>query len=165
MIWGGHPGEWEGEHPVKVAEEVGADGIYFVGWRGHDDLPKGLAACDALVVPSVDDPYPQVPLEAMAVGLPVVACRSGGLISMVNLDPARPTGWLVPPDDLDALADVLATVVNEPTERAERGANALAHARAELSWNSLVTRFEAVYAHGVERHRRREAEEARRASA
>ena len=56
VIWGGHPGEWEGEHPVNVAEEVGADGIYFVGWRGHDDLPQGLAACDALVVPSVDDP-------------------------------------------------------------------------------------------------------------
>jgi glycosyltransferase involved in cell wall biosynthesis len=164
VIWGGHPGEWEGEHPVKVAEEVGADGIYFVGWRGHDDLPEGLAACDALVVPSVDDPYPQVPLEAMAVGLPVVACRSGGLMSMVNLDPARPTGWFVPPDDLDALADVLVTVVNEPTERAKRGANALAHARAELSWIGLVTRFEAVYAQGVERHRRREAEQTGRAS-
>ena len=118
MIWGGHPGEWEGEHPVTVAEEVGADGIYFAGWRGHDDLPEGLAACDVLVVPSVDDPYPQVPLEAMAVGLPVVACRSGGLLSMVNLDPARPTGWFVPPDDLDALTDVLVTVVNDPAERA-----------------------------------------------
>jgi glycosyltransferase involved in cell wall biosynthesis len=165
VIWGGHPGEWEGEHPVTVAEEVGADGIFFVGWRGHDDLPEGLAACDALVVPSVDDPYPQVPLEAMAVGLPVVACRSGGLRSMVNLDPARPTGWFVPPDDLDALADVLATVVNEPTERAERGANALAHARAELSWNGLVTRFEAVYAQAIERHRRRESKGSGSASA
>lgn len=160
VIWGGHPGEWEGEHPVTVAEEVGADGIYFAGWRGHDDLPEGLAACDALVVPSVDDAYPQVPLEAMAVGLPVVACRSGGLLSMVNLDPARPTGWFVPPDDLDALTDVLTTIVNDPTDTAERGANALAHARAELSWEGLVTRFEAVYAQGIERHRRREAEEA-----
>jgi len=160
VIWGGHPGEWEGEHPVTVAEEVGADGIYFAGWRGHDDLPEGLAACDALVIPSVDDAYPQVPLEAMAVGLPVVACRSGGLLSMVNLDLARPTGWFVPPDDLDALADVLTTVVNDPTEAATRGANALAHARAELSWDGLVTRFEAVYAQGIERHRRREAEEA-----
>ena len=90
-----------------MAEEVGTDGIYFAGWRGHDDLPEGLAACDVLVVPSVADPYPQVPLEAMAVGLPVLACRSGGLISMVNLDPARPTGWFVPPDDPDALTEVL----------------------------------------------------------
>ena len=155
VIWGGHPGEWEGEHPATVAEEVGADGIYFVGWRGHDDLPEGLAACDALVVPYVDDPYPQAPLEAMAVGLPVVACRSGGLLSMVNLDPARPTGWFVPPDDLDALTNVLTTVVNDPTETAQRGANALAHARVEPSWHGLVPRFEAVYAQGIERHRSR----------
>jgi len=164
LIWGGHPGEWEGEHPATVAEQVGADGIYFAGWRGHDDLPAGLAACDAIVVPSVEDPYPQVPLEAMAAGLPVVACSSGGLLSMVNLDPARPTGWLVPPDDPDALTDALTTVVNDPSETAARGANALAHARAELSWDGLVTRFEAVYAQGIERHRRREAEEPGRAS-
>jgi len=148
VIWGGHPGEWEGEHPVTVAEAVGTEGIYFAGWRGHDDLPEGLAMCDALV-------FPQVPLEAMAVGLPVVACQSGGLVSMVNLDPARPTGWLVPPDDLEALTDALATVVNNPSETAERGTNALAHAHAELSWEGLVTRFEAVYTRGIERHRAR----------
>ena len=152
VIWGGHPGEWEGDHPATVADEVGADSIYFTGWRGHDELPAGLAACDALVVPSVADPYPQVPLEAMAVGLPVIACRSGGLVSMVNLDPARPTGWLVPPDDLDALADVLTMVVNDPTETAARGATALAHARAELSWDRLTTRFDAVYARSIEHH-------------
>ncbi len=160
VIWGGHPGEWEGEHPATVADEVGADGIFFTGWRGHDDLPDGLAACDALVVPSVDDPYPQVPLEAMAVGLPVVACASGGLLSMVNLDPARPTGWFVPNDDHEALADALATVVNDPTDTATRGANALEYARSELSWDGLVARFEAAYALGIERHRRRQPEEA-----
>jgi D-inositol-3-phosphate glycosyltransferase len=153
VIWGGHPGEWEGEHPATVAEEVGADGIFFTGWRGHDDLPAGLAACDALVVPSVEDPYPQVPLEAMAVGLPVLACRSGGLRSMVNLDPARPTGWFVPPDDAEALTDAIVTVVNDPAETSARGANALAHARAELSWDGLAHRFEAVYALARE-HRR-----------
>jgi glycosyltransferase involved in cell wall biosynthesis len=155
VLWGGHPGEWEGEHPATVAQEVGAEGIYFAGWRGHDDLPEGLAACDALIVPSVDDPYPQAPLEAMAVGLPVVACASGGLLSMVNLDAAHPTGWLVPPDDLNALADVLTTIVNNPAEIARRGTNALAHARAELSWDGLVTRFGTAYTRTIERHQQR----------
>jgi glycosyltransferase involved in cell wall biosynthesis len=150
IIWGGHPGEWEGEHPATVAQDVGTDGIYFTGWRGHDDLPDALAACDALVVPSVDDPYPQVPLEAMAVGLPVIACASGGLLSMVNLDPAQPTGWLVPPDDLQALTDALVTAVNDPAEITKRGTNALAHARAELSWDRLATRFETVYSQTIE---------------
>lgn len=155
VVWGGHPGEWEGEHPVTVAEEVGADDIYFTGWRGHDHLPDGLAVCDAIVVPSVDDPYPQVPLEAMAVGLPVLASRSGGLLSMVNLDPDRPTGWLVPPDDLDALTDAIVAVVNDPAETIQRGANALAHAHADLSWDGVVPRFEAAYAAGIEHHGQR----------
>ena len=148
VIWGGHPGEWEGEHPATVAEAVGREGIYFAGWRGHDDLPEALAACDALVVPSVEDPYPQVPLEAMAVGLPVLACASGGLLSMVNLDPDRPTGWLVAPDDPRALSDALVAVVGHPDEIVRRGANALAHAKAELSWDGLVTRFEGTYDRG-----------------
>src|SRR5713226_5059587 len=97
VVWGGSPGEWEGEHQVTVASEVGVDGIFFAGWRGHDDLPHGLAACDALVMASVNDSFPQAPLEAMAVGLPVIATQSGGFPSMINLDPARLTGWLVAP--------------------------------------------------------------------
>ena len=152
VIWGGHPGEWEGEHPVSVAEQVGTDDIYFTGWRGHDHLPDGLAVCDAIVVPSVDDACPQVPLEAMAVGLPVIASRSGGLTAMLDVDPTHPVGWLVPPDDLDALAGALVTVVNDPAEMARRGANALAHARANLSWDGVVPSFEAAYAAGTERH-------------
>jgi glycosyltransferase involved in cell wall biosynthesis len=145
VVWGGHPGEWEDDHPVPVADDVGADGIFFAGWRGHSDLPEGLAACDALVMPSVNDSYPQTPLEAMAVGLPVIATRSGGFPSMINLDPAHPTGWLVPPDDVDALAGTLVEAVNRPDELGRRGAAALAHARAELAWSRRVVGFERAY--------------------
>ncbi len=157
LIWGGHPGECEGEHPATVAAELAAEGIYFAGWRGHDDLPAGLAACDVLVVPSVEDPFPQVPLEAMAVGLPVLACRSGGLISMVNVDPERPTGWLVEPDDADQLERALVAIVNDPDEVVVRGGRALAHATAEFSWDGRVPAFEAAYAKGIRRHAERQA--------
>ncbi len=155
LVWGGHPGEVEGEHPVNVAAEVGSDGLFFAGWRGHEDLPEGLATCDVLVMPSVNDSYPQTPLEAMATGLPVLATLSGGFPSMVNVDPAEPTGWLVPPDDLDALVDALVEVVDDPAEVRRRGAAALAHARAELSWAGRVGGFEHAYAAARERQSRR----------
>jgi glycosyltransferase involved in cell wall biosynthesis len=152
VVWGGHPGEWEGEHPVTVARRVGLDGVFFAGWRGHDDLPHALAACDAVVLASVDDSYPLAPLEAMAVGRPVIATRSGGFPLIVNLDPARPTGWLVAPDDVDALADALAEAVDHPGELARRGLAARAHAHADLSWAGRVANFERVYATATERH-------------
>ena len=158
VVWGGHPGEVEGEHPVTVARSVGEEGIFFSGWRGHEDLPEGLAASDVLVMPSVNDSYPQTPLEAMATGLPVLATLSGGFPSMVNVDPARPTGWLVPPDDLDALVEALVAVVDDPDERRWRGEAALAHARAELSWAGRVAGFDDAYARAAERHARRAAE-------
>jgi glycosyltransferase involved in cell wall biosynthesis len=146
VVWGGYPGEWEGEHPVTVAGKIGAEGLFFAGWRGHADLPEALAASDALVIPSVDDSYPQAPLEAMAVGLPVIATSSGGFPFVVNLDPARPTGWLVPPDDERALSEVLVGAVNRPQELSRRGGAALAHARSHLSWASRVELFEEAYA-------------------
>ncbi len=155
VVWGGHPGEWEGEHPVAVAREVGSDGVFFAGWRGHHELPQALAACDALVMPSVNDSCPQTPLEAMAVGLPVIATHSGGFPLVVNLDPARPTGWLVPPDDERALAETLVEAANRRQEISRRGDAALAHARAHLSWARRVDRLEEVYALARNRRARR----------
>jgi len=151
VVWGGHAGEWEDEHPVTVARGVGDEGIFFAGWRGHDELPDALAASHALVMPSVNDSYPQAPLEAMAVGLPVVATTSGGFPFMINVEPARPTGWLVEPDDEVAFSEALIEVVNHPQERARRGAAALTHAHAHLSWDGRVDGFQEAYARAAER--------------
>lgn len=145
IVWGGHPGELEGEHPRTVATRLGLDDVFFVGWRGHDELPLGLAAADLLLLPSVKESFGQTAIEAMACGVPVVATRSGGPPSFINTEPARPTGWLVEPDDEAQLADALVEAVNRPDERRRRGERSLAVARARFSWAGLVPRFEAVY--------------------
>jgi glycosyltransferase involved in cell wall biosynthesis len=145
VIWGGFPGEWEGEHPHAVAREQGSEGIFFVGWRGHAELPSGLACADVAVTPSYNEPFGQVLLEAMACGLPVIATRSGGPPSFVNTEPGRPNGWLIEPDDLDALADALVEAVNDAEARRERADNAYAQIRAAYSWQALAPRFVASY--------------------
>lgn len=152
VVWGGAPGEFEGEHPHDVARSLGITGdggdadVYFVGWRGHDELPAGLSSSAALVAPSVNEPFGQVYLEAMACGIPVVGTTTGGPPSFVNVDAARPDGWLVAPDDEAALAEAMVELVNDPDERERRGANALAHVRAGYAWSALAQRFLDVYA-------------------
>ncbi len=145
LVWGGSPGEWEGEHPHTVAQQEGVDGVFFSGWRGHDELPLGLGCADLFVAPSVDEPFGQVFLEAMSAGVPVVTTRSGGPVSFVNTVSGSPNGWLVPPDDVDALADVLVEAVNDEAGRRVRAGNGYRQIRAGYSWQTLAHRFTAVY--------------------
>lgn len=137
LVWGGFPGEWEGAHPVSVVRDEGIDGVFFTGWRGHDELPTGLGCADVFVSPSVGEAFGQVFVEAMACGLPVVAAASGGPLSFVNDVEGEPNGWLVRPDDEVALAAALADATAGPAaaaERVARAANALAQVRARFSW-------------------------------
>ncbi|HEX5910623.1 MAG TPA: glycosyltransferase family 4 protein [Thermoleophilaceae bacterium] len=145
VIWGGFPGEWEGEHPHTVAMDEGVDDVFFVGWRGHDELPEGLACADVMVMPSTNESFGQVFIEAMACRVPVIAAEAGGTFAFVNVDPHDPNGWLVAPDDLDSLADAMVDAVNHPADRAARGASGLDLARAEYSWTTLAERTAGVY--------------------
>jgi glycosyltransferase involved in cell wall biosynthesis len=145
VIWGGFTGEWEGEHPYAVAREVGARGIFFVGWRGHTELPDGLACADLMVAPSKREGFGQMLIEAMACGRPVIATRSGGPVSFVNTDPARPNGWLIDPDDIDALTAALVEAVNDKPARRLRGENGYRQVRAVHSWQAVAREFEALY--------------------
>jgi glycosyltransferase involved in cell wall biosynthesis len=66
-------------------------------------------------------------------------------LSYVNTEPGRPNGWLVEPDDLDALVEALVEAVRNPDERRERGENAYRQVQSGYSWHSLSERFVAVY--------------------
>jgi len=145
VIWGGYPGEWEGEHPHAVATSLGVEGVYFAGWRGHDDLSVALNCVDIFVAPSVDEPFGQVYLEAMASGLPVIATKSGGPLSFVNTEPDRPNGWMTTPDDQESLtAALIEASISEP-ERRVRGQRGRALIEREYDWKQIADRVEGVY--------------------
>jgi glycosyltransferase involved in cell wall biosynthesis len=84
-------------------------------------------------------------LEAMSCGVPVIATTTGGPPSFVNTVAGSPNGWLVAPDDVDALADALVEAVNDDATRNERADNASRQIRDAYSWQALAGRFEALY--------------------
>ena len=134
VLIGGHPGEWEGEHPLVAIERTGARDVFLAGWHRHDELPPSLRAGDLLVHASVWEAFGQVLDEAMACGLPVIAVYRGGPATIVD-DPK--TGWLVEPDDVDALARAIVAAVGDAAGRRQRGERAREEAVERFSWSRL----------------------------
>ena len=145
VIAGGYPGEWEGEHPFDTVTRLGADDVFFAGWRGHDVLAEMLACSDVFAAPSVEEPFGLVYLEAMAAGVPPIATATGGPLSFINVDHDDLTGWLVAPDDVIALAAALDDAVSDPIGSRARGVNAARFVKANYSWSSTAARFVELY--------------------
>ncbi|WP_242126760.1 glycosyltransferase family 4 protein [Sphingobium sp. Sx8-8] len=81
-----------------IAGKGVAGQVKLMGYRTPG--PFWIAACDQLVVPAVGEPFGRTLVEAMLVGTPIVAARSGGNIEALE----GGVGLLVEPDDADALA-------------------------------------------------------------
>jgi glycosyltransferase involved in cell wall biosynthesis len=90
----------------------------------------------------VAEQFGQVLVEGMACARPVIAVNSHGPAEIVD---AGETGWLVGPDDRDALAAALVAAVNDPAERRRRGENAREVALERYAWPALAKRVAAVY--------------------
>jgi glycosyltransferase involved in cell wall biosynthesis len=138
VVLGGHPGEWEGEHPYDAIEASGAREVFLAGWHEHDTLPDFLNAADATVLASVREQFGLVLVEGMACAKPAIAVNAFGPAEIV--EDGR-TGWLVLPDDEAALADAIVACTDDAAERARRGEQARETALARWSWPALAGRL------------------------
>ena len=124
-----------------------SDTVVLAGSADRAEIPAYLAAADVVVVPSVRhggyvDGLPNVALEAMAAGKPLVASRVGGLPELVR---HGQNGLLVPEKDEAALADALVMLARDPDLRAQLGASGHAEIRGKRSWDAAGARFVEVY--------------------
>lgn len=101
-----------------------SDRVRLLGYRA--DVSDWLPAMDALIVPSLGEPFGRMIIEGMHAGLPVLAFRDGAAPEI--LDHGR-TGLLLPPGDTDALADGLLQLAGKPRRAGELGASARDAAR------------------------------------
>ncbi len=124
------------EYERQVRSEISELGLDDrIRLLGFTDDP--LAAIDQLSLlvhaSTTPEPFGQVIVEAMIRGVPVIATGSGGAQEILDPDPeGELLGLLVPPGDVDALAQAITTVLDHPEDAAERAARA---------WRSAQDRF------------------------
>ena len=101
LLFAGH-GALRAELEARAAALGVAQRVAFLGFR--DDVPRLLASCDGLLLPSRWEGMPYIVLEAMAAGLPVVATPVNGAVDLVV---AGETGWLAEEVSSSAIASEL----------------------------------------------------------
>ena len=114
--------------------------VRFLGYRR--DIPDLLGIMDMVVMPSLRESFGIVALEAMAMKVPVVASRIGGLEEVVEHER---TGLLVPPGDADALAEAIRTLAENPEMRINMGEAGRQRVAEKFSIESTIRRTEEIY--------------------
>lgn len=128
----------------QVASQELSDAITFTGYVPVAELPAYYRAADVFALPSQFDNSPNVVLEAMSVGLPVVATDVGGVRGFVE---AGPGGELVRPGDEHVLADALAGWLESPVRRRAAASHNRRIVRERYSWRASARALLDVYEH------------------
>jgi D-inositol-3-phosphate glycosyltransferase len=118
-----------------AAEEGVAPQVVFTGRRTREFLKLYYSAADIFATTPWYEPFGITPLEAMACGTPVLGADVGGIRFSV-LDGV--TGFLVPPNDPEALAARAAQLLREPERMKEMGRNGIARVQAQFTWPKVT---------------------------
>jgi glycosyltransferase involved in cell wall biosynthesis len=124
----------------RIVTQLGLDHrVDFVGWV---DAASIFRQVDAVALPSRNEGLPLVLLEAMHVGLPVIATWVGSVAEAIE---DGKTGLLVPPEDPLALARALNHLAEFPTHRKRLGAAARRRAQQDFSPAAMANGYDTIY--------------------
>jgi glycosyltransferase involved in cell wall biosynthesis len=132
-----------GSHLERVWEQVArlgmAERVRFFTDIPFADIPAYFAEASVFALPSRQEAFPLVLLEAGASSLPVVASRVGGIPELIR---ERETGLLVEPDDAAAMAQALRTLLDDQTLARRLGQCLAERVASDYSWTSTRLRYE-----------------------
>jgi glycosyltransferase involved in cell wall biosynthesis len=129
-------GDKRPELTIEAARLGLAPRIEFAGWCDRAHIGARYRAADLFVFPSRDEGMPNVVLEAMASGLPIVATAIAGNEELVR---NGENGHLVPPENHSALTTALARLIAQPETRRAMGRASRVIVEREYTWARVAS--------------------------
>lgn len=134
------PGRGEIADVNDAAAKLPKETIVFPGWRF--DVPACLNAMDIFVQPSLSEAFSQVIMEALGVGLPVIATRVGGAAEVIE---NGVNGILIEPDDMQQIADEVLRLCRDAEMRKRLGNAGREKVIKSFTAEQMVGRQAAIY--------------------
>jgi len=127
----------------KLTGQLGLEKqVEFLGRQPHHQVMKYMAACDVFTLPSWNEGFGVVYLEAMASGKPVIGCKGEGITDFVE---HGKTGMLVRPRDVDSLVEALDFLLSHPEEARAMGERARRLVLENYTWEKNAEKTIEVY--------------------
>jgi glycogen synthase len=126
--------------------------VEFTGWVAPDAVPALMNTAAVVVIPSRQEAFSLVALDAALMARPVVGVRVGGLGEIVL---HKQTGLLVEKEDSHALARAIAFLLEHPETASRMGQAALTRAQKKFDWKRHVDAYDALYRKLIRDWRRR----------
>jgi glycosyltransferase involved in cell wall biosynthesis len=102
-------GEMKAEIESYIEDNELGDKMHLIGWVLHEDLPKYLNKMKLLVIPSYTEGLPNVMVEAMACGTPVLATDVGAIHDFII---ENKTGFILPSNDPESISYKILYIIN-----------------------------------------------------
>jgi glycosyltransferase involved in cell wall biosynthesis len=133
----------EGKKLRNLTKELGLESnVEFLGRLPHHQVMKYMASCDVFTLPSWNEGFGVVYLEAMATGKPVIGCEGQGVEDFVE---SGTTGILVKPRDVDSLVEALAFLLGHSEEARIMAERARERVLERFTWEKNAATMIGIY--------------------
>jgi teichuronic acid biosynthesis glycosyltransferase TuaC len=130
-----------------LVRELGIDEqVQFVGRQTRLEVAELMRSCAVFVLPSWDEGLGCVYLEAMSCGKPVIGCRGQGISEVIK---HGNNGWLIPPNDLEALVQGLSALLGSPALRSRIGTEARQTILEKLTLSHQADHLSRIYRQAI----------------
>ena len=122
--------------------------VQMLGNQSFPDVLREMCQCDLFVLPTYTEGFPNVILESMACGCPIVTTPVGAIPQMLEIASDKPAGVCVPVRDVDALQHAIESLLNDPARKRLYSMRAKTYVSEKYSidavWSQMVAAWQTI---------------------
>ena len=119
--------------------------LKLLGQQNKDQVLKYMRESLILTLPSYTEGFPNVVIEAMAMGCPVIATDVGAIPDMIDFGSDKPCGICVPARNVEKLNEAILNLINDPEKAIEMGRMGIKKVLSHYTLEQVVGQYEHVW--------------------
>jgi glycosyltransferase involved in cell wall biosynthesis len=119
--------------------------LQFTGAKNREEVYEEICSAEFLVLPSYTEGFPNIIIEGMAMGCPILATNVGAIPDMIDINGNLPAGLCIPPKNIIALKASIEMMFAEKELRTKYGLNGLKRVLGNYTLHHVIEQYLAVW--------------------